>query len=74
MIISEKLSFSIKTNMCQSIKSYLIDLKQSLLFLVEDIIKVNKHKTQKENQCFWFSQKMKKIVSVKNWDDVVKTL
>ena len=60
MIISEKHTFSIKTNMCQSIKSYLVDLKQSLLFLVEDILKVNKHKTQKENQHFWFPQKIKK--------------
>ena len=34
--------------MYQSIKSYLVDPKQSILFLVEDILMVVKHKTQKE--------------------------
>ena len=49
MIILEKLTFSVKTKLCQSIESYLIDRKQSLIFCVEDIIKAYKHKTQKDN-------------------------
>ena len=76
MIISEKLTFSIKTNLYQSIKSYLIDHKQIPIFCVEDIIKVYKHKTQKDNKHFWFPQKLKISisVSVKNCDDIIHKL
>ena len=45
----KKLTFSIKTNLYESIKSYLINLKLLFSFLEEDIFEVDKHKMQKEN-------------------------
>ena len=76
MIISEKLTLSIKTNMCQSIQSYLVDLKQSLLFLEEDILKVYKHKTLKKKKklVLLVSQKIRIFIFVRNYNDAVKTL
>ena len=65
MIISEKLTFLIKTNLCQSIIKIVIVWKQSFLFLIEDIIKTDKHKTQKDNERLSFLENKKNIFLLK---------
>ena len=59
-----------KTNICESIKSYLVEII-TFIFFFEVILKGIRRKHTKKNYCFLLLQKMKIYISVKNYDDEV---